>query len=147
MPGVGIVVHSDYQMVAQVWDCTPGVGMVMMRQDLQSMSNRMHPDACSAQAYPFVVRKILRNDSDGTGGLLQDILYDSDGTIKATRMGALLNAALGYVSEKSDGFVDFDAVPDEGATVQVCVWGGAAVCGWRWVGKSPTVCRLRRCAG
>ena len=72
-----------------------------------------------AQAYPFVVRKILRNDSSGAGGLLRDILYDGEGNVKPTRMSALLNAALGYVSERTDGFVDFDAVPDEGASVQV----------------------------
>ena len=71
------------------------------------------------QAYPFVVRKILRNDSSGAGSLLRDILYDPDGNVKPTRMSALLNAALGYVSDKKDGFVDFDAVPDEGASVQV----------------------------
>ncbi|GAX80969.1 hypothetical protein CEUSTIGMA_g8404.t1 [Chlamydomonas eustigma] len=70
------------------------------------------------QAYPFVVRKILRNDSTGTGGLLRDILYDNEGKVKPTRMSALLNAALGYVSSKSEGFVDFDSIPDEGATVQ-----------------------------
>ena len=71
------------------------------------------------QAYPFVVRKILRNDSTGTGSLLRDILYDADGNVKPTRMSALLNAALGYVSDRTDGFVDFDAVPDDGASVQV----------------------------
>eukprot|EP00955_Chlamydomonas_euryale_P060205 357649-Chlamydomonas_euryale.AAC.1 len=41
-------------------------------------------------------------------------------SIKATRMGALLNAALGYVSDRADGFIDFDAVPDDGASMQVC---------------------------
>lgn len=72
-----------------------------------------------AQAYPFVVRKILRNDSSGAGSLLRDILYDSEGNVKPTRMSALLNAALGYVSDQTDGFVDFDSVPDDGASVQV----------------------------
>lgn len=76
------------------------------------------------QAYPFVVRKILRNDSTGTGSLLRDILYDADGNVKPTRMSALLNAALGYVSDRTDGFVDFDAVPDDGASVQVGAHSG-----------------------
>ena len=80
---------------------------------------RVHAYAILLQAYPFVVRKILRNDSSGAGSLLRDILYDPDGNVKPTRMSALLNAALGYVSDKKDGFVDFDAVPDEGASVQV----------------------------
>lgn len=70
------------------------------------------------QAYPFVVRKVLRNDSVGAALLLRDILYDADGNVKPSRVSALLNAALGYVAEKGDGFVDFDAVPSEGATTQ-----------------------------
>lgn len=41
------------------------------------------------------------------------------GNVKPTRLGALLNAALGYVSDTTEGFVDFDAVPEEGASVQV----------------------------
>ena len=47
------------------------------------------------------------------------------GKVKPTRMSALLNAALGYVSDRSDGFVDFDSVPDDGASVQV--WTGVGV--------------------
>lgn len=35
-----------------------------------------------AQAYPFVVRKVLRNDSNGSMSLLQDILFDSDGKVR-----------------------------------------------------------------
>lgn len=34
-----------------------------------------------AQAYPFVVRKVLRNDSNGSMSLLQDILFDNDGKV------------------------------------------------------------------
>ena len=34
-------------------------------------------------------------------------------------MSALLNAALGHVAERADGFVDFDAVPADGAPLQV----------------------------
>ena len=32
-----------------------------------------------AQAYPFVVRKVLRNDSNSSALLLRQILYDEDG--------------------------------------------------------------------
>jgi hypothetical protein len=66
-----------------------------------------------------VVRKVLRSDSNGTALLLRDIVYDSEGNVKPTRLGALLNAALGYVADQTEGFVDFDAVPDDGASVQV----------------------------
>ena len=42
--------------------------------------------------------QVLRNDSRGTAVLLRDILYDADtGGLKPTRLGALLNAALGWV--------------------------------------------------
>ncbi|PSC74696.1 alanine-glyoxylate transaminase [Micractinium conductrix] len=71
-----------------------------------------------SQAYPFVVRKVLRNER-GTAGLLREMLYDPEsGGVRATRLPALLNAALGYVAEETSGFIDFDAVPAEGATLQ-----------------------------
>ena len=71
------------------------------------------------QAYPFVVRKVLRNSSSGSGMLLRDIVFDVNGKVKPARMSAVLNAALGHVAEQTDGFVDFDAVPAEGAPLQV----------------------------
>lgn len=46
-------------------------------------------------------------------------MYDSHGKVKPTRLSALLNAALGYVADQTDGFVDFDAVPADGASAQV----------------------------
>ena len=73
------------------------------------------------QAYPFVVRKVLRNSSSGSRSLLRDIVFDADGNVKPARMSAILNAALGYVAEQTDGFVDFDAVPAEGAPIQVSI--------------------------
>ncbi|CAK0781480.1 hypothetical protein CVIRNUC_005384 [Coccomyxa viridis] len=71
-----------------------------------------------AEAYPFVVRKVLRNSSSGSRMLLRDIVFDANGKVKPTRMSAILNAALGHVAEQTDGFVDFDAVPAEGAPLQ-----------------------------
>jgi aarF domain-containing kinase len=70
-----------------------------------------------------VVRKVLRSDSNNTALLLRDMVYDGEGNVKPTRLGALLNAALGYVSDQVEGFVDFDAVPEDGASTQV---GGGA---------------------
>eukprot|EP00878_Enallax_costatus_P022842 GHUV01024272.1.p1 GENE.GHUV01024272.1~~GHUV01024272.1.p1 ORF type:complete len:684 (+),score=139.67 GHUV01024272.1:232-2283(+) len=69
-----------------------------------------------AQAYPFVARKVLRDDGSGTAALLRDLVYDDNGSLRPGRLSALLQAALGYVSEQSEGFVDFDAVPEEGAS-------------------------------
>ena len=71
------------------------------------------------QAYPFVVRKVLRNSTSGSALLLRDLMYDSNGNVKPTRLSALLNAALGYVADQTEGFIDFDAVPAEGASKQV----------------------------
>ena len=68
-----------------------------------------------------MVRKVLRNSSSGSALLLRDLMYDSNGNVKPTRLSALLNAALGYVADQTDGFVDFDAVPAEGASAQVIV--------------------------
>ena len=51
-------------------------------------------------------------------GLLAAILVDpSTGAVRPARLAALLQAALGYVAEsgKAEGFIDFDAVPEEGA--------------------------------
>lgn len=80
------------------------------------------PDyAMVAQAYPFVVRKVLRNDSSSSASILREILYDGEGKLKTTRLSTLLNAALGFVADAQGGFVDFDAVPEEGATLQEVV--------------------------
>ncbi|KAG2430848.1 hypothetical protein HXX76_009822 [Chlamydomonas incerta] len=88
--------------------------------------------AMVAQAYPFVARKVLRNDSSSASALLRDLLLirDAAGTgggtgdaeggrqLAARRLAALLNAALGYTADSAGGFVDFDALPDEGASAQ-----------------------------
>ena len=46
-------------------------------------------------------------------------MYDSNGKVKPTRLSALLNAALGHVAGQTEGFIDFDAVPEDGAS-SVC---------------------------
>ena len=48
-------------------------------------------------------------------------MYDSNGNVKPTRLSALRNAALGYVADQTQGFIDFDAVPEDGASIQVFV--------------------------
>lgn len=53
-------------------------------------------------------------------------MYDSNGNVKPTRLSALLNAALGYVADQTQGFIDFDAVPEEGASIQV--WPALCIC-------------------
>lgn len=49
----------------------------------------------------------------------QDLMLEPGrGTVRLTRLSALLNAALGYVAEQTDGFIDYDAIPDNGASLQ-----------------------------
>ena len=81
--------------------------------------------------------------------LLRDILYDSSGNVKTTRLSALLNAALGYVADEVDGFVDFDAVPEEGASAQVSLrWGTSSqereARAWTQQVLKTVWCKLRR---
>ena len=74
------------------------------------------------QAYPFVVRKVLRDagtGGTGPGPLLRDIMYDGSGAAKPVRVSAVLNAALGRVAAAAEGFVDFDTVPNDSAPLQV----------------------------
>jgi len=71
-----------------------------------------------AQAYPFVVRKVLKGGSRGTAAVLREILYDADGNLQSARLSSLLNAALGFVAEETEGFIDLDAVPSDGASTR-----------------------------
>jgi len=64
------------------------------------------------------VRKVLRDAGPGSNPLLRDIVLDAGGGLRPARLAALLNAALGRVAARADGFVDLDAVPDEGASLQ-----------------------------
>ena len=65
------------------------------------------------------MRKVLRDSGPGSSLLLRDIVLDAGGGLRPARLSALLNAALGRVAARADGFVDFDAVPAEEASLQV----------------------------
>jgi len=71
------------------------------------------------EAYPFVVRKLLEGSGDSArlSMALREILMDSDGQVRPVRLSALLQAAVGVTasSGESEGFIDFDALPKEGA--------------------------------
>lgn len=70
------------------------------------------------ESYPFIARKLLREDRPEIQRALQDVLYsgkDGNGALKFTRLLALLNNAAGSVSTKEGAaFVDLDAVPEDG---------------------------------
>jgi len=69
------------------------------------------------EAYPFVVRKLLRAEGGGSTEVLRSLLFEEDGSVKAARLSTLLNAAVGVVEkEELSGFIDFDAVPSEQAS-------------------------------
>jgi len=56
--------------------------------------SRPHVDCvlccCTCQAYPFVARKVLRDDGSGTAALLRDLVYDEQGRLRPGRLSALL---------------------------------------------------------
>jgi hypothetical protein len=47
-----------------------------------------------SQAYPFVARKVLRDDGSGTAALLRDLVYDEQGRLRPGRLSALLQVRL-----------------------------------------------------
>jgi predicted unusual protein kinase regulating ubiquinone biosynthesis (AarF/ABC1/UbiB family) len=73
------------------------------------------------EAYPYMVRKLLERSGSGNAQLtmaLRGLLLDGDGRVQAVRLSALLQAAVGVAAAESDrdGFIDFDAVPEDGAS-------------------------------
>lgn len=76
------------------------------------------------ESYPFVARKLLKEDRPELQKALQEVLYSgaSDGHaqggggLSATRLSVLLNSALDVIKREGNAFVDFDSVPDETVT-------------------------------
>jgi len=73
-----------------------------------------------AMAYPFVVRRLLQNSNRRSFAALRELLYDPQTRrMRPQRLATLLQASLGVVAGASEGsrsgFIDFDAVPEEGA--------------------------------
>lgn len=50
----------------------------------------LHRCLLPTQAYPFVARKVLRDDGSGTAALLRDLVYDERGNLRPGRLSALL---------------------------------------------------------
>ena len=76
------------------------------------------------EAYPFIARKLLREDRPEIQSALQEVLYgsgdisgDSSKDFKLSRLLTLLNNAAGSVStQEGAAFVDLDTVPQDGIT-------------------------------
>uniref|UniRef100_A0A7S1I4E1 ABC1 atypical kinase-like domain-containing protein n=1 Tax=Eutreptiella gymnastica TaxID=73025 RepID=A0A7S1I4E1_9EUGL len=73
------------------------------------------------EAYPFVARKLLREDRPEIQSALAELLYGgtvNGGQIKTTRLAVVLNSAMGVVARTGGAFVDFDTIPDESVGVK-----------------------------
>ena len=70
------------------------------------------------ESYPFIARKLLREDRPEIQSALQEVLYsgeEGNSGLKLSRLLALLNNAAGAVATKEGAaFVDLDAVPEDG---------------------------------
>ena len=71
------------------------------------------------ESYPFIARKLLKEDRPEVQRALQEVLYstggENSGDLKFTRLIALLNNAAGEVGTQAGGaFVDLDAIPEDG---------------------------------
>jgi aarF domain-containing kinase len=70
------------------------------------------------ESYPFIARKLLREDRPEIQTALQAVLYSGDGSnsgLKLSRLLALLNNAAGAIStQEGAAFVDLDTVPEDG---------------------------------
>lgn len=71
------------------------------------------------ESYPFVARKLLKEDRPEIQKALQQVLYGrgSEDGLQGARLSVLLNSALGVVAKTSDAFVDFDSVPEDGISL------------------------------
>jgi aarF domain-containing kinase len=76
------------------------------------------------EAYPFVARKLLREDRPEIQRALTEVLYarggggdgSSGNMFNSNRLAALVNSAMGVAARNSEGtFIDLDAVPDDAA--------------------------------
>jgi len=76
-----------------------------------------------SQAYPFVVRKLLRNENRQSFSALRELLYDPETKrLRPQRFSTMLQASLGVISKSEKaGFIDFDTVPDDGAPLDEIV--------------------------
>jgi predicted unusual protein kinase regulating ubiquinone biosynthesis (AarF/ABC1/UbiB family) len=92
---------------------------------LEGVALQGNPDySLIMEAYPFVARKLLKDDRPEIQRALQEALYGSRGNLSTARLSTLLNGALGVVAKSQGGvFIDFDS---------------SLRTGWRWKWRSST---------
>jgi len=73
-----------------------------------------------SQAYPFVVRKLLKNENRQSYAALRELLYDpKTRRLRPQRLSTMLQASLGVIARtEKAGFIDFDTVPDDSAPLE-----------------------------
>lgn len=64
------------------------------------------------ESYPYIARRLLRDNKLSMSLALNEILYSKDGKFKPQRLSVLLNSALDNAGSTS-AFVDFDSMPEE----------------------------------
>eukprot|EP00667_Euglena_gracilis_P002216 EG_transcript_2216 len=84
---------------------------------LEGIALRGNPNyGIVTEAYPFVARKLLREDRPEVQRALAELLYggiQKDGRLQTTRLAVVINSAMGIVARNSGAFVDFDTLPDD----------------------------------
>lgn len=78
-----------------------------------------NPDyAIVLETYPFIARKLLKEDRPEVQRALQEALYGarpgSGGELRGQRIASLLNSALGIIEKTGGGAVDLDKIPKSG---------------------------------
>ena len=79
------------------------------------------------EAYPFVARKLLREDRPAAQRALQEVLYASTvgggNILQGQRLAVMLNSAMGVVArDQSEGaFVDLDTIPEDSISIETGV--------------------------
>lgn len=68
------------------------------------------------ESYPYIARRLLRDNKSSMNLALNEILYSKDGKFKPQRLSVLLNSALDNAGGAS-AFVDFDSMPEESAAL------------------------------
>ncbi|GAB5360019.1 hypothetical protein AAMO2058_000591400 [Amorphochlora amoebiformis] len=72
------------------------------------------------EAYPFVARKLLKEDRPEIQRALQQVLYGggSGGKLGSERLAVLLNSAMGVVAKQQGGaFIDLDSIPEDAVSL------------------------------
>eukprot|EP00793_Prasinoderma_coloniale_P001506 PRCOL_00003310-RA len=75
------------------------------------------------ESYPFVARKLLKEDRPEVQRALAEVLYGGGAgsavgeSLRGARLATLLNSAMGVVAQTSEAFVDLETVPEEGVSL------------------------------